>query len=250
MAAMSLGRTPLAFGLALFVALACPARAEVRLGPEAVGGGNYAVNVMTWWEIPFRSIVRQRYDFSCGSAAIATLLTHQYGIPTAERGPFMAMWNAGNRELIKKAGFSMLDMKSYLQARGFTAEGYRLTVDDLAKVAQPSIVLINLDGFKHFVVVKGVRNGQILVGDPVRGLNRYSYSEFGKYWNGIALAISKAPDKRPGWFNLARDWNPYATAPIEANAQTASIGDLTSHLPQAYQVTTQILLDVRVGTVQ
>lgn len=239
----------LAFGLVLVLLPVRPALAEVRLGPEAVGG-NYAVPVMTWWEIPFRSIVRQRYDFSCGSAAIATLLTHQYGIATPERAPFMAMWNAGNRDLIKKAGFSMLDMKAYLQNRGFRAEGYRLTVEDLAKISQPSIVLIDLDGFKHFVVVKGVRQGQILVGDPVRGLNRYSLPDFAKIWNGIALAITQAPDKRPGWFNLSRDWNPYARAPIEPNAQTASIGDLTTHIPQLYQVTTQILLDVRVGTVQ
>ena len=41
----------------------------VRLVNEA--GGNYEVYVMSWWEIPFRSVVRQQYDFSCGSAAMA-----------------------------------------------------------------------------------------------------------------------------------------------------------------------------------
>ena len=53
---------------------AAPAAAEVRLtGPET--GGSYQRQVMTWWDIPFRSVIRQRYDFSCGSAALATLLT-------------------------------------------------------------------------------------------------------------------------------------------------------------------------------
>jgi uncharacterized protein len=125
--------------LALALTLSTMGSAEVRLGVEATGG-NYAVHVMTWWEIPFRSIVRQRYDFSCGSAALATLLTHHYGIRTPERQPFLAMWNNGDRVKIRKSGFSMLDMKSYLLSRGFKAEGYRMTVDELVKVSQPSIV--------------------------------------------------------------------------------------------------------------
>src|SRR3546814_6408724 len=62
---------------------AAPAAAEVRLtGPET--GGTYQLQVMTWWDIPFRSVIRQRYDFSCGSAALATLLTYHYGAPTSE----------------------------------------------------------------------------------------------------------------------------------------------------------------------
>ena len=41
------------------------AKAEVRLGRE-FAGGDFSIGVMTWWDIPFRSVVRQRYDFSCG----------------------------------------------------------------------------------------------------------------------------------------------------------------------------------------
>src|SRR3546814_17093066 len=84
---------------------AAPAAAEVRLtGPET--GGTYQLQVMTWWDIPFRSVIRQRYDFSCGSAALATLLTYHYGAPTSEAMPFRAMWEKGDREAIRKVGFS------------------------------------------------------------------------------------------------------------------------------------------------
>ena len=65
---MGLGR---AIRIAIAAALlgsAAPAMAEVRLSGEA--GGNYRVQVMSWWDIPFRSVVRQQYDFSCGSAAV------------------------------------------------------------------------------------------------------------------------------------------------------------------------------------
>ena len=228
---------------------AVPAAGEVRLtGPET--GGTYALQVMTWWDIPFRSVVRQRYDFSCGSAALATLLTFHYGEPTAETAPFRAMWEKGDREAIRKVGFSMLDMKTYLASRGYRAEGFRISADQLKQVKRPTIVLMDLKGFKHFVVIKGVRGDRVLTGDSVLGLNEYSLEDFEKHWNGIALAIVEGGKKRPT-FNLAGDWGPWSQAPLERDGSLhVSVGDLTTNLPPQYQLTPQILLDVRVGTVK
>lgn len=234
---------------ALCTQMAPPAVAEVRLGNNEAGG-SYAVQVMTWWDIPFRSVVRQRYDFSCGSAAIATLLTFHYGQPTSETAPFRAMWEVGDREAIRKVGFSMLDMKTYLKSRGYRAEGFRINIDQLSQVKRPTIALLNLKGFKHFVVIKGVRGDRVLTGDSVLGLNEYSLSDFDKHWNGILLAIVDGADRRPV-FNLAGDWGPWSKAPLEEDgALHVSAGDLTTNLPPKYQLTPQILLDVRVGTVK
>lgn len=232
-----------------FVAVLTPVTldAQVRLGPEATGG-NYSVQVMSWADIPFRSIVRQRFDFSCGSAAVATLLTYHYGKPTSEQQPFAQMWKAGDQATITKAGFSMYDMKLYLQSIGLHSEGYKMDVDDLRKSGRPAIVLLDLNGYKHFVVVKGVRGNTVLVGDPIRGLAQYEAADFQKSWNGIALAIVKSATTKPPLFNLARDWGPWSTAPLDDNAQVANIGNVTTHLPQIYQLTPQILIDVRVGT--
>jgi uncharacterized protein len=219
---------------------------QVHLGPEATGA-NYRVQVMSWADIPFRSVVRQRYDFSCGSAAVATLLTYHYGRATTEQQSFGAMWKKGDQAIIMKSGFSMFDMKTYLQSVGLHAEGYRMTIDDLAKAKRPAIVLIDLNGFKHFVVVKGVQNDTVLVGDSILGLTKYGTTEFGKMWNGIALAIVTKDDAAAG-YNLVRDWAPWSQAPVDANSQLASIGDITTHLPPTYQLTPQINLVVRVGT--
>jgi predicted double-glycine peptidase len=225
-----------------------PVAAQVRLGPEA-GGANYSIQVMSWWEIPFRSVVRQRFDFSCGSAAVATLLTHQYGIKTPEDIPFKAMWEAGDKAKIKKAGFSMLDMKLYLQKNGYKVEGYKLSLQDFGTLKQPGIVLLNLDGYRHFVVLKGIEGDTVLIGDPVRGLNKYSLTNFGKAWNGIFLAITDTPQKSPAIFNLATDWDPWAKSPLRNHSRDATIGSLTDNLAPRYQITPNILLDVRVGTV-
>lgn len=235
-----------AIGVSLF-SLAAPATAQVRLSRES--GGNYEIAVMSWWEIPFRSVIRQQYDFSCGSAAVATMLTYHYGRPTAERDAFARMWEAGNQDLIRKVGFSMLDMKSYLTSMGFKAEGYRLGMEKLPSLARPAIVLLDLNGFKHFVVVKGVKGDRVLVGDPMRGLSEYSRDDFAKLWNGIALIIVAEGEKAPA-FNLAGDWGPWSTAPMEDGAMRIAADDFSTHLPPSYQLSPQMLLDVDVGTVK
>lgn len=226
-----------------------PARAEVRLANEAIGA-NYRVTVLSWWEIPFRSVVRQSYDFSCGAAALATLLTYHYDRPTLERTTFRRMWQLGDRATIRKVGFSLFEMKSYLATEGFRAEGFKLRAEDIVKVKRPMIALVELNGFKHFVVIKGVADGKVLVGDPMLGLNEYSIADFAKVWNGIVLAIMKTPDQSRGKYNLASDWGPWSRAPMEGNYMRVAVGDLTDDLPPSYQITPVILLDVRVGTTQ
>lgn len=228
--------------------LACPqaAGAQVRLSSEA--GGNYTINVMSWWQIPFRSVVRQQYDFSCGSAALATLLTYSYNRRTPERMTFAKMWKDGDQAAIRKVGFSMFDMKSYLASIGMRAEGYRLGEKGLARLKRPAIVLLDLKGFKHFVVVKGLRGDRVLVGDPMLGLNEYSRADFLKVWNGIALVIASA-DEQPS-FNLGSDWGPWSKAPMEDAGLHVASDDFINNLPASYQLTPQILLAVNVGTVK
>ncbi len=239
------------FALPLFclTATILPTHAQAQSRFElGSNGGHYNVGVMSWADIPFRSIVRQRYDFSCGSAAIATLLTYHYGRPTPEQLPFAEMWKAGDQKIITKSGFSMFDMKNYMQTIGLHAEGYRMSVDDLRKSARPAIVLLDLNGFKHFVVVKGVHGSTVLVGDPIRGLEKYDAKDFQKSWNGIALAIVKDASKAPPSFNIVRDWAPWSTAPVDANALVSTIGNITTNLPPTYQITTQIQIAARIGT--
>ena len=98
-----------------------PALAQVSFHGEGAGA---SVKVTSWRDIPFRTVVRQQYDFSCGSAAVATLLTYQYGRKVSEAEVFKAMYAVGDQEKIQKVGFSMLDMKRYLDEHGH--EGRRV----------------------------------------------------------------------------------------------------------------------------
>ena len=230
-------------------ALTVPVHSQVRLQQDS--GGNFDVMVISWWDIPFRTVVRQQYDFSCGSAAIATLLTHHYGRPLSGRQAFAAMWRTGDREAIKRYGFSLLDMRSYLVSIGYEAEGFRLTIDQLRDVRRPTIALMDLNGYKHFVVIKGMRGDRVLTGDPTLGLTEYSAPDFEKHWNGIVLAVLPGPQDPVPAYNLANDWGPWSRAPLEnGGGIRVAMGDPAADLPPDYQITPEFLIPVRIGTIE
>ena len=96
-----------------------------------VAGGAFHVPVRSMQALRFATTLRQQYDFSCGSAALATLLTHHYGFPVSESTVFAAMWAHGDQDKIRHEGFSLLDMQRYLAANGFQADGFRLPLAKL-----------------------------------------------------------------------------------------------------------------------
>ncbi len=177
------------------------------------GSASLSVHVISIQERKFLATVRQQYDYSCGSAAVATLLTYQFHDPVGEAAIFKAMWNHGNQAKIQREGFSMLDMKEYLDTRGYVANGYRAGLDRLAQAHIPAIALISEKGYAHFVVIKGVGPGRVLLGDPASGTRVVTRTEFEKNWHvRILLVITNATDKAV--FNSARDWQVQPRAPL------------------------------------
>lgn len=186
------------------------AQAAQVLGPS---GASYSVPVTSLQGARFVSTLRQQYDFSCGSAAVATLLTHQYGHRVEEAAVFQHMFERGDQAKIRREGFSMLDMKRYLDAAGFHAQGVAATLDELARAGLPAIALINEHGYLHFVVVKGVRDGRVVIGDPAMGTRVLARADFETYWtNGILLVVTNNMDVAQ--FNHVRDWNIRPRAPL------------------------------------
>ncbi|HVI30575.1 C39 family peptidase [Phenylobacterium sp.] len=196
--------------------------------------GVFAATVTSLRDMPFRTVVRQQYDYSCGSAAVATLLRHHYGRPVDEAQVFRAMYAVGDQANIRRSGFSLLDMKTYLAARGLPADGFRETIDQLAARQAPAIVMIRIKGYRHFVVVKGVRQGQVLVGDPARGLSAYPARDFARIWNGVTFVIH--PGAAPGRFNAPAEWDSLPRPPLRRLDDT-SLASFTRELPPLYQIT-------------
>lgn len=223
---------------ATFVALSFAAPADAQVRTHGEGGGSFTVSVTSWRDIPFRTVVRQQYDYSCGSAAVATLLRFHYGLTVNEGEIFQSMYARGDQARISSVGFSMLDMRSYLEGRGFRADGLRLTLDRLATLDVPTIALISHSGYRHFVVVKGISADRVLVGDPTFGLQTYTRAEFATIWNGVVLAIRQAPANWPEpAYNRIEEWRPWSRAPLNMAQQPISATDLTLGFRELYQIT-------------
>ena len=86
--------------LLLLVAIAADAaiaaEAGARLEIPIESSGAYSVPVNSMKDMRFRNTLRQKYDFSCGSAALATLLTHHYSYPISEQDVFQEMYERGD----------------------------------------------------------------------------------------------------------------------------------------------------------
>lgn len=183
---------------------------------QAANGAEYRVAVTSLKEIRFKATIRQQFDFSCGSAAIATLLTYHYGYPASEQLVFEEMYRRGDQRKIQKEGFSLLDMKLFLQSRGFQADGFRLPLEKLEGARLPAIVLLADNGYRHFVVIKGIRGGRVLIGDPSSGTRTISRSAFESKWvSNLLFVIHNRQDSAK--FNQTIDWRAAPTAPL-ANA--------------------------------
>jgi uncharacterized protein len=192
------------------VASAREAETAQILGPS---GSSYAVPVTTMKGARFAATLHQQYDFSCGSAAVATLLTHHYGRKVDEVEVFRFMFERGDQAKIRREGFSMLDMKLYLDGLGFRAEGVQATLDQLASVGIPAIALIKENGYMHFIVIKGVRGRRVVIGDPALGTRVLDRAAFETYWtNGILLVINNAVTQAR--FNRDEDWRVRPAAPL------------------------------------
>ncbi|CAN5196017.1 hypothetical protein BH10PSE13_BH10PSE13_04340 [soil metagenome] len=183
------------------------AHAELLLPMPFGGRCDVAVPVRSMAALRFHSVIRQQRDFSCGAAALATLLRYHYAQPVSEADVFAGMWATGDHDRIRQVGFSLLEMKRYLAARGLTANGYAVDLDKIAKAGVPGIALLTISGYKHFVVVKGVSADRVLVGDPALGLRAVSRDRFLHEWNGVYFVIARADDVHRPLFNAASQWS-------------------------------------------
>lgn len=219
--------------LAVSLGTAIGASGPVLGGEITVEPSGYAFNapVTTLKELRFRRVVKQEYDFSCGSAAIATLLTYHYNRPTPEDAVLKAMFEVGDQEKIRKEGFSMLDMKKYLDSLGYRTEGYNVSLDKIAEVGIPGIVLIKTKGYLHFVVLKGVRGDQVLVGDSALGTKFMTREKFQEIWNGIFLVITSGIREAKNGFNLNQDWEGQVAAPLGGALPREALSTLTLLMP-------------------
>jgi len=138
----------------------------------------------------FKNVVRQAYDYSCGSAALTTLLDFYLGRNFQERQVMEGLLRFGETErIVERRGFSMLDMKRLVTALGHPSGGFKAEASDLETLDHPAIAPIEYAGFKHFVVIRTVYDGRVYVADPALGNISFTLARFLEVWDNNVLFI-------------------------------------------------------------
>ena len=149
-------------------------------------------------EVRFRNITRQAYDYSCGSAALTTVLEYYLGRKFQERQVMEGLLHYGESErIVERRGFSMLDMKRLVSALGYPAGGFKAEMEDLIELDHPAIVPIHHAGFKHFVVVRTVKDGRVYLADPSLGNITFTIERFKEKWDQNVLFVVFPGNTKP-----------------------------------------------------
>ena len=154
-----------------------------------LGGGSYRLPVISLKQSRVAGAVLHQFDFSCGLAAVATLLNHHYGVPVTEQTVMQEMYAVGDQPKIQKEGFSLLDMMHYLAGLVFTADSFKQPLDKLIEARVAAVALVNEAGYHHFIVIEGLDATRVLVGEPAKGIRAMSRAQFDSIWIDCLLFV-------------------------------------------------------------
>jgi predicted double-glycine peptidase len=167
----------------------------------AAGGGNFR----DWVTLRDAGVVRQRHDFSCGLASLATLLTHYYQMEVGEDDLLAELENrpGAGVSVYRERGVSLADLAWLSRRHGIESVGLRLPPAALSTLRRPVIVYLEQRGEPHFSVLRGTgADGAVLLADPAAGNRRASAAQFAHWFaidgeRGRALLLAPADERAP-----------------------------------------------------
>ena len=131
--------------------------------PSIAFGGERAP-IVSLKEFREQGVVMQKWETSCAAASVATVLTYGFRDAVSEGYVASQMLEHTDPALVRKrGGFSLLDMKRFVEDRGYIGKAYKnLTLEDLRLFHAP-IVPITQHGYNHYVVFNGVKGDHVLL---------------------------------------------------------------------------------------
>lgn len=144
----------------------------------------------TFRQLRYQTTVGQTTDFTCGPAALATLLTHYYGSPVTEQmftERAIADMNSRGKQVTE--GLTLLSLKTALSAEQISSTGYKLDLTQLRKVMEAGLpVVANVQYPKgHYYLILGLDDENVLLADPSWGVRSQPIANFLNAWNGVVL---------------------------------------------------------------
>lgn len=132
------------------------------------------ITVKSWKDLRDKDLIKQQWDYSCGAASIATILTEYYQQPTTEKAVLQAIGQSG------KASFA--DMQKALNKFGYKGVGIATSWEQLTKLKIPVILYVKQRKTDHFTVVSGINDTHIKLSDSSLGNRILTRGQFKKIW--------------------------------------------------------------------
>ena len=105
--------------------------------------------MLSWKDLRDRNVVIQKFDYSCGSGALATLMRYYFGDKVSEEELLLSILGRMTEEEVKdreKKGLSLLDLKRCAEQRGYQAAGVKLKYASLPKLKGPVLIHLEREG--------------------------------------------------------------------------------------------------------
>ena len=122
----------------------------------------------SWREIKVQNVVMQGADYSCGAAALATVLRYFWQDNVSETKILDTIMDFLTKAEIKDRmdnGLSIDDLRRAAVELNYLAEVGTITFAELTQSKVPLLVAINANGYNHFVVVRGVFGNNVYLAD-------------------------------------------------------------------------------------
>jgi predicted double-glycine peptidase len=151
-------------------------------------------------------VVKQQLDYSCGSAALATLLQYYFGDKKSEKEILDKLFvplNEKQKKIKSRKGFSLLDLRTVARTMGYEAAGFKLPFQQLSRLSAPVIVHLEVEGYKHFAVLRGMSWRRVYLADPARGNLRMSLERFQGEWTGVIFVLGRKNEEKIKEYPLA-----------------------------------------------
>ena len=145
--------------------------------------------VKSYIEFKNEGMIRQEFDYSCGSSSLATILKFFFNEKFTEKD--VLDWVLEKRRLIDKNcknnkkekckvkklkelekkdfKLSFFDLAEFAKEKGYKAIALALNIEELRKLKVPAIVFVKIRRNEHFTVYKGMDDKFVYLADPSFG---------------------------------------------------------------------------------
>ncbi|MBT9169587.1 MAG: hypothetical protein DDT19_02949 [Syntrophomonadaceae bacterium] len=155
--------------------------------------------VKSWIDIKNSNLIRQEYDYSCGSASVGTILKYFFNDDVSEQEVLdfilkkkgIDKSDKGKLEE-KDTVLSFYDLKGFAEEKGYKSLGLALNLGTLKKLKVPAIVFVTIRKKEHFSVYKGMDERFVYLADPSFGNIKVTREKFEE------MFYSREDKKQPG----------------------------------------------------